>query len=635
MPLTAKPWLAPLALVLVGAAMFSTTHSDAVQIADSGEMISAACNLGVPHPPGYPLAVLLGHLSCQLPWSTEAGRVGLVSLLAGLWTLLAVYGVVLRLTDNRMAGVAAALTLACGDIFWRYSSQAEVFTLNTALCLSLVYAALALGQARGRAALGWAAATGLALGLATSNHLSAVWVAPLAVVAVLLPGRPLGRCLGRVVAASLGVALGLSPYLHLLWADLAVVPRWGQTDTLAGLLHHFLRRDYGTLSLAQGGQWAPAANLWHFVSRVPSQTAWVLWPVALLGLAALFYRAARRPLGRVVEPRLRRDLAATLGLLPLLAGPAFMLMFNIADDGISRQVTERFFMLPVALLCVCLGVGLALLHATFLAGPQARERALLWQGVTLVVLLLAGVGAFRRADASQRYAVEDFALNSLNSVKRGALIIGAGDVTLFSLMYAQHVLGVRPDVQYADVYMLLYPWYVEQKQRERPGFSYSYQRGHVNTLGLIQRELSRGVPVYLSTIYNKKVLKAYQGYPVGPLIRLVPPGQRAPHPRYVAQLNRRLFKGFSRRGQPPEPELDPWSASLQERYAGTWRSLGHAQYRSGDRRAALRSLTMAHRWAPWLKLPRWFGELKPRRKQPGKPTLEQLIQRNRAGSAKP
>ncbi len=420
--------------------MFASTWSDAVQVADSGEVISAACNLGVSHPPGYPLSALLGHGLCQLPWTTPAGRVGLLSLLAGLWTLLALYGVVVRATGNVLAAAVSALVLATGDIFWRYSSQAEVFTLNTAVSLSVVYCAVragavpARGEGRVDGQLLWSALTGLCMGLALSNHHSSVWIFPLALVAVVTPLRPASGAAARFLAAVAGGAVGLLPYLHLLYVDPLVIPRWGQTESWDGLVHHVLRKDYGTLSLTLGGQWRPVENLWHLISRVPSQTAWLAWPVGLFGMGALCLRWARRPLGDVVRGTLRRETALALAITPLLAGPGFILLFNIKSTGVAGQVAERFFMLPVALLCVCVGIGLAQLYRTFLAGDDARPRRKLWIGVAVAVVTLAAMGSYRKADLSENYAVEDFALNSLASVEKGALIIGTGDVRLFSFM---------------------------------------------------------------------------------------------------------------------------------------------------------------------------------------------------------
>jgi hypothetical protein len=148
---------------------------------------------------------------------------------------------------------------------------------------------------------------------------------------------------------------------------------------------------------------------------------------------------------------------------------------------------------------------------------------------------------------------------------------------------------------------------VDQKRRERPGFSYRFERGNVNTLRLIHLEMERGVPVYLATIYNQKVRTAYGGYPVGPLFRLLPPDVGPPGPQEVRDLNRRLFRGFTRRGRLPDPDVDPWAAAMMEPFAHTLRSVAHALHTSGDRKAALRTVVQAQEWAPWLPIPDWIG----------------------------
>lgn len=60
---------------------------------DSGELVAEACHLGVAHPPGYPLFVLLGHLAIKLPlpeaWlnsQTPAYRVNLMNATFGAFT---------------------------------------------------------------------------------------------------------------------------------------------------------------------------------------------------------------------------------------------------------------------------------------------------------------------------------------------------------------------------------------------------------------------------------------------------------------------------------------------------------------------------------------------------------------------
>ena len=141
-------------LASVCVAVFAATQFPTVPGGDSGELIVAACSLGIPHPPGYPLHTMLGHLALQaLPFGTPAARVGFVSVLcsAGAAALLsATVAHLLRavLTDSadgdsmhaaRAASVAGAGIHTFSPLVWTYSTQAEVFALNNLFAAALVF----------------------------------------------------------------------------------------------------------------------------------------------------------------------------------------------------------------------------------------------------------------------------------------------------------------------------------------------------------------------------------------------------------------------------------------------------------------------------------------------------------------
>jgi hypothetical protein len=600
--------LTPAALAVLSGALFASTHSAAIQVADSGELVAAACNLGVAHPPGYPLYTLLGHLACKLPFSTAAGRVGLVSVLAGVLAVLAMYGIVRRLTKSRWAGVTAALVLATGSLFWRHASLAEVFVLNVALSLGVVYAVVrSTSSLSARWRWRWLIVGCALFGLALSNHLSAALLGPLLLVALVSPWAGLPRVAGMAVLCLLAFGLGLTPYAQLVLADPFALPRWGDTSTWDGLVHHLLRRDYGTLQLAIGGKAGPLAAPWAFVVELPRQLGWLLSPLALWGAVLVGSRASGRPLSRLAPDRLRRDLAAVLLAAPLLCGPLFLLLFNIEPVGIGRQVVERFFVLPVALAVIWLGVGLAWLESA-LRRRLGEGRARLWGGVVLAAVGVAALSSYVRADVSDTWAAEDYAQNALAGAEKNAMIVGLGDVKLFSMLHAQRVRGQRKDVQYVDARMLLYRWYVEQQRQRYPGFAYRFTPRRVDSLRLIQGALRRGRPVYLTGYYNSRVRTAFASYPAGPLLRIVDIGRRPPSLPEVIELNRRLFRGFRRRGKAPDPRVDPWSASLREPFAATWRAIAHQVQRRGRRTLALRLMRLGSAWAPWMPRPRWMQQ---------------------------
>src|ERR1700682_5062745 len=59
--------------------LYRWTLAPTVTLVDSGELIVAAHSLGVAHPPGFPLYVMLAHLASLVPIGNVAVRVNFAS----------------------------------------------------------------------------------------------------------------------------------------------------------------------------------------------------------------------------------------------------------------------------------------------------------------------------------------------------------------------------------------------------------------------------------------------------------------------------------------------------------------------------------------------------------------------------
>src|SRR5690606_2507192 len=123
--------------VLVG---YVITLAPTVTFRDAGELVAAAYSLGIPHPPGTPLWVLVAHVWGKvLPFGDYAWRLNLMSAIggavsAGLWFLVG-NSLVRRLDRAAPAylaiggGVAAALCSAFGFTNWQNANEAEVYSI--------------------------------------------------------------------------------------------------------------------------------------------------------------------------------------------------------------------------------------------------------------------------------------------------------------------------------------------------------------------------------------------------------------------------------------------------------------------------------------------------------------------------
>jgi hypothetical protein len=185
-------------LVLTG---YVITLAPTVTFWDAGEFIAAARTLGIPHPPGTPLFVMIAHVwAAVLPFGEYAQRTNLLSAtlsaLGAGCLFLVVYETLSRFTDGmeemtaratRGFGAFAAVLIA-GFTFttWQNSNETEVYA---AACFTI--AAIAWLSLRWRAYRGTARASHILLlilylaGISIGNHLLALLAGP-AVVAFMV-----------------------------------------------------------------------------------------------------------------------------------------------------------------------------------------------------------------------------------------------------------------------------------------------------------------------------------------------------------------------------------------------------------------------------------------------------------------
>ena len=164
--------------------------------------------LGIPHPPGYPLYVLLSHAFVALPIGTIAYRANLFSAVMAALACSLVYVIGRQLGARRWTSLCAALGLATGASFWRSAVFAEVYSL-AAVMAALTIALLLAWGARGGAGRLLAAIGAFAFGL--GNHLTIVGIAPAVAFYVFVRGRRV-LTVRTIAASALVLFLGVAQY---------------------------------------------------------------------------------------------------------------------------------------------------------------------------------------------------------------------------------------------------------------------------------------------------------------------------------------------------------------------------------------------------------------------------------------
>jgi hypothetical protein len=181
------------AAVAVGAAVlagYGLTLAPTVTFWDAGELIAAAYTLGIPHPPGTPVFVLLAHVWALLvPIGEYAARTNLLSATASAaaaacWFLVA-HATTSRLAHDlppahartvRIGGAAAAALLGAFTFTnWQNSNETEVYAVAALTIALIAWLAIRWRETRAPRLLLLA---GYLLALSVGNHLLALLIGP-------------------------------------------------------------------------------------------------------------------------------------------------------------------------------------------------------------------------------------------------------------------------------------------------------------------------------------------------------------------------------------------------------------------------------------------------------------------------
>lgn len=471
---------------------------------DSGELTLAGATLGVAHPPGYPLYVLLAKLGLLVPLANPAYRLNLLSAVALAGAVALLFAEVRRRLGVFPAAVAGLLLWGNGRA-WAVGQVSEMYALWVLGAVALL--ALAIRVAEGEERL-WPAlcfAAGLFLGnrldlllwapgiawLALSRRPSLrnedLFWAALAVVAV--PALVIGTGANWPVAA-LAVATvvwrgggsaalwglaGLTLYLYLPVRS-ASEPflDWNHPSTLSNFLDSLLRTRYGgTLDLVSrsyktGELFADNMRLW-------GRHLWDAFGPLGLGAAVLGAASAWRA-----------DRSRFLG--PFAAwwwsGPVFLFLANMPPNPHAAAIVEPHYLLSDVVLLFWAAEGAAALGtARAWAAPAFAAAALLWP-------LWRGVPS--RMDRRWSLRSYDFARDVLAAAPEGSIVVAKKDVQLYALWHYQALHGWRPDVSVIAQGLAGSPWYQADWKRRGTGPRLSSLRDEAGWAALT----SSGAPVY-------------------------------------------------------------------------------------------------------------------------------------------
>ncbi|KAM6445445.1 protein O-mannosyl-transferase TMEM260 [Rhynochetos jubatus] len=455
------------ALAAAVAALYTATLPPALPGGDAGELITAAYELGVAHPPGYPLFTLLAKLATGLlPIGSPAYRVNLLCGLLGAAAASLLFYTVFRLSGSYAGGILAAGVFSFSRLTWQWSIAAEVFSLNNLfvgllMALTTRFEEASTAKERSKISKLGAFCCGLSL---CNQHTIVLYIACIVpwVLSRLFRKRELS--LGHLLKLGLCFLAGLLPYLYLPASSYLNRARWtwGDQTTFQGFLTHFLREEYGTFNLAKSETGSSMKEMLAFqLAQMKSELS---LPVLALALVACVSTALPRKQQKSPVIWLFTGMLCLYSLF-------FAWRANLdITKPLFLGVVERFWLQSSAVVAVLAGLGLATLASV---GSTVLEgsRVLPWlEWLSALALVASQVWAnYSLCDQSNNYVVDKFARNLLSSMPTGAVVLLRGDLPGNALRYVHYCEGMRPDITLVDQEMMTYKWYLPKLAKHLPG----------------------------------------------------------------------------------------------------------------------------------------------------------------------
>ncbi|MEM7434125.1 MAG: DUF2723 domain-containing protein [Myxococcota bacterium] len=438
-------WIA-VVLGLAYLGLYSLTLCPVVYWYDSAEFVTAAFTLGIPHPPGYPLYTLIGHVFTWLPID-PALAINWMSAVFAAVTVGLTFLICRRLGIGRAPSLVGAATLGGGKLFWANAVVAEVYCPGLAFTALVFYLLL---KARDESRLGPTFLAAWVAGLGMGVHMSIATLGLGFALLVWAHDTPIDtpsdlrrlvhrddvvRRLGRGLSAFGMTALGSLIFLYLpLRAAQSPPLNFGNPSSWdrfkwvvsGGTYKGWFVNDLGT-----------AARLGALFEAFREQLLLVGVAVAVVGVLWLWRR---------------RPLECLAMLLMAIGNVGFFFRYEVHDLAV--------FFLPTTMLACCFVAAGA--HALIwgigrvVTAGRARAMRRLVTAALLAFAFVLAVGNYRAVDMSHFSETEQYIDSMVSELPEGAIVLNFTTPPEWKLdavfgMYTQKVLGARADVEVVNV----------------------------------------------------------------------------------------------------------------------------------------------------------------------------------------
>ncbi len=462
-------WRAELAAFATLLLIYLATLAPGVTLWDSGEFLAAIHSLGIPHPPGTPLYVLVANAWSRI-LSPVTGFALSVNLLSAVCTAAAcalLANLINRSTGDRISAYAGAVAAGAMSSVWSSATETEVYA--SALFVGCLVLWLADRDSRAK----WLLLAAYVSGLGFALHLTALLTIPAAVY--LVASRRGWRDVTRHLPLMLALfALGASATAFMIVrAQHDPFVNQGNPGTLAAFRDVILRKQYAPAPLwpRQAPVFIQVGNLFEYadwqvalgLAPDPPPTIFRTGLSILFGVLGVSGFAFHRRIDRRSWVALSiLFLTATVGVLAYLnlkASPSFGGSFIPANA--KHEARERDYFFALAWICWGLWAGIGAVQLT----RRFNNRTAYVGALAAFVPVVFNWSAVSRRIEPDASAARREGIRTLDRTPSRGFVLVHGDNDVYPSWYLQEVEHKRRDATVIVVPLLPAQWYRAELMR--------------------------------------------------------------------------------------------------------------------------------------------------------------------------
>ncbi len=402
----------PIIIFIISFTIYLITLAPTYLPPDGAEFALCIQTVGICHPTGFFLYILLGKLFTILfPYGTLIYKVNLLSAFYASGTLLVLYLSLIKMDVNKRISFLVVLVYAFTSGMWEFANSADVFTFGTFLLSLTLYAVIIK-----RFSLSF-----LFLGLLTSHFPNSAILFP---ALILYWKKAEGKSMKLLIQGCSVYFIGLLIFIVLLFLRMQQQPLidWGHVTTLSNFYQYLTRKEFGGMFLIQTQQLTFSISnlflqLWAYNKTMFIQFGFILPVIA--GYT-------------IIRTKLYKNSLVLFLIISfiLLAGfNTFSLSSINPKVGINFQF-NKFYLSSFTIVILLLGIGLGKIK-------DATARKYILPGILLIIIMIQLLVNFPQHNYQNNYFSQRMINDSLSELPNNAIAITITNQNFFEAWYEQ------------------------------------------------------------------------------------------------------------------------------------------------------------------------------------------------------